>query len=89
MTILRQWTFDECEDANGYMTIRIANGTPNGDTEAMPIATVYDLSAAALIAAAPDLHRTLSALMEFWNNGTPVHAGAEVVADARAALALV
>lgn len=29
----------------------------------------------------------LESLIEFWDNGTPVHPGAEVVQDARAALA--
>lgn len=32
---------DPCPDAYGHWTIRVANGTENGDTEAQPIATVY------------------------------------------------
>lgn len=49
------WTVDECPDASGFHTVRSADGTPNGNTEAEPIATVYEESDAALIAAAPDL----------------------------------
>lgn len=36
-----RWQVDECSDAQGCWTIRPANGTPNGDTSAQPIATVY------------------------------------------------
>ena len=36
------WTVDECPDANGHWTIRLADGSPNGNTEAEPIATVFD-----------------------------------------------
>ena len=42
---------------------------------------------ARLISATPDLLRSLLALMEFWDNGSPVHPGAEVVSEARAAIA--
>jgi hypothetical protein len=42
---------------------------------------------ARLIAAAPDLLEAALSLLEFWDNGTPVHPGAEVVADLRAAAA--
>lgn len=42
---------------------------------------------AALIAAAPDLYAALAEMVTYWDNGTPVHPAAEVVADARAALA--
>jgi hypothetical protein len=27
----KKWTVDECVDANGFYTIRIADGTGNGD----------------------------------------------------------
>lgn len=37
--------------------------------------------------AANAMYDALKALMGFWDNGTPVHSGAEVVADARAAIA--
>jgi len=37
------WTIDECPDANGFWTIRISDGTPNGDIDSQPIATVYTL----------------------------------------------
>jgi hypothetical protein len=36
-------TVDECVDANGHWTIRPADGTPNGDIDAQPIATFYVL----------------------------------------------
>lgn len=49
------WVLDECRDANGFYTVRIADGSPNGDTGACPIATVYQDHNAALIAAAPDM----------------------------------
>lgn len=42
---------------------------------------------ARLIAAAPQLLEALEALMEFADNGTPIHPGALVVNDARAAIA--
>lgn len=50
-----QWTADECTDANDFVTIRPADGSPNGDTDADPIATVYDEEHAGLVAAAPAL----------------------------------
>lgn len=36
-----KWVVDECQDANGYWTIRISDGTANGDMDKEPIATVY------------------------------------------------
>ncbi|MDE2101703.1 MAG: hypothetical protein KGL39_30940 [Patescibacteria group bacterium] len=42
---------------------------------------------ARLIASAPALFDASKALLEFWDNGTPVHPGAEVVADLRKAVA--
>jgi hypothetical protein len=49
------YTIDECRDAQGFVTIRRFDGSPNGDTEAQPIATVYVESAAPLFAASPDM----------------------------------
>lgn len=43
---------DECPDANGHWTIRFDDGTPNGDTDQQPIATVYSKANADTIAAA-------------------------------------
>lgn len=43
------WVVDECPDANGHFTIRIADGSPNGDIEQQPIATVYDSDIADII----------------------------------------
>lgn len=42
---------------------------------------------ARLIAAAPEMLVVLLGLVEYWNNGTPVHAGAEIVSEVRAAIA--
>ena len=39
---------------------------------------------ACLIAAAPDQNTILKALLEFWDNGTPIHPGAEIVDEVRA-----
>lgn len=50
-----RWTADECLSLGGFVTIRPYDGTPNGDTEAHPIATVYQHQHGAVIAAAPDL----------------------------------
>lgn len=37
------WQADDCPDAHGFTTIRRAlAGSPHGDTESQPIATVYD-----------------------------------------------
>ena len=35
------FVLDECRDAQGAYTLRLADGTANGNTEACPIATVY------------------------------------------------
>lgn len=42
---------------------------------------------ARLISASPDMLAVLTELMEFWDHGTAVHAGAEIVGEARAAIA--
>jgi len=47
----QKWVVDECEDANGHHTIRIADGTPNGNTVEQPIATVFDYEMAQFIVA--------------------------------------
>jgi hypothetical protein len=44
--VMQKWVVDECSDASGNWTIRIDNGTPNGDTEAQVVATVYGLALA-------------------------------------------
>ena len=59
------WTVDDCPDADGYDTIRLADGTPNGDIEAQPIATAY--SHADLIAAAPDMRQALLDLVNWYD----------------------
>lgn len=40
---------DECPDANGNWTIRLADGSSNGDISVPPVATVYDHDHALLI----------------------------------------
>ena len=49
--IKKKWIVDECPDAHGNWTIRIDNGTPNGDTEADVVATVYGQALAETIVA--------------------------------------
>ena len=63
--------------------------TPNGPVEgvvecrkAMDYLTGRELEARKV----PSLVEALEGLMEFWDEGTPVHPGAEVVSAARAAL---
>ena len=43
------WVIDDCPDANGYATIRVDDGTENGDTSKEPIATVFDWCNAEMI----------------------------------------
>lgn len=45
-------------------------------------------SNASLIAASPALLDAALGLLEFWDNGTPVHPGADVVTALRAAISL-
>lgn len=47
----QKWVVDECEDASGNYTIRLDDGTPNGNTEEPPIATVYNSVMAEFIVA--------------------------------------
>lgn len=46
---------DQCEDAQGNITIRKNDGSENGDTDSQPVATVYEPEYAKIIAAAPEL----------------------------------
>ena len=48
------WVVDECLDARGFNTVRVADGTVNGDLGIEPIATVLRYDHADLIAAAPE-----------------------------------
>jgi hypothetical protein len=57
------WVADECPDSSSYITIRIADGTANGDTSTC-IATVYSAGDAHLIAAAPRMQKLLCAIYE-------------------------
>ena len=38
----QNWIVDPCPDANGFHTIRIADGSEHGNTEEQPIATVFE-----------------------------------------------
>jgi hypothetical protein len=58
----RAWIVDECPDAGGFQTIRIADGSKNGNINEEPIATVYSPNNARLIASAPDLLAALDDL---------------------------
>ena len=40
------WIVDPACDAYGNWTIRVADGSPHGDTEESPVATVYGLALA-------------------------------------------
>lgn len=50
-----EWIVDPIADAHGYNTVRIADGSINGNTDEEPIATVYKDEDAKLIAGAPKL----------------------------------
>lgn len=41
---MKKVQIDECLDANGNITVRYWDGSPNGNTEAPVIATFYDES---------------------------------------------
>lgn len=79
------WTFDRLGGGWGCI---IRNGAPAKDTfRIAELAESPQIEAnARLIAAAPDLLAALQDLMEFWDAGTPVHPGAEVVSQAREAI---
>ena len=68
---LARWTVDECSSANAFYTIRLTDGSPNGNTASQPIATVYDLDHARLIAAAPELLAALEHISEVLANADP------------------
>ena len=56
------WVADPIDDANGFTTIRIADGSLNGNTEEQPIATVYDEENATFIVRAVNSHYELLAI---------------------------
>ena len=55
------WIDDACLDAQGFVTIRRADGIEHGDTETAVIATVYDADTAAFIVTACNAHEELLA----------------------------
>jgi len=65
----QQLTADDCPDANGAITIRLADvDCPHGNTEAQPVATVYDAKYADLFAAAPDMLEALKQCVVIMNH---------------------
>ena len=59
---------DECRDAQGAYTLRLADGTANGDTKACPIATVYqDHNAAHIVHCVNTYPALLAAVQEARN----------------------
>ena len=52
MALPRKLVVDECPDAFGFWTVRVDDGTPNGDIEEKPIATFYNLELANVMVAA-------------------------------------
>ena len=53
---------DNCPDAKGFMTLRWADGSDNGNTDVQPIATIYDYEVALLLADAINGRRKPQAL---------------------------
>ena len=53
------WIDDACLDAQGFVTIRRADGIEHGDTETAVIATVYDADTAAFIVRVCNAHAGL------------------------------
>lgn len=47
----QKWVVDPIPDANGNWTVRIADGSPNGNTEENPVATFYDEKSAGWVVA--------------------------------------
>lgn len=64
-----RYVVDECRDVHGWLTIRESDGSPNGDTNAHPVATVYaDLAhhqVAELLAAAPEMLECCEATLAY------------------------
>lgn len=81
-----KWWVDECPDASGFHTIRLADGSPNGDTSLQPVATVYEEEHAHLIASAPALLEALEAIERGLTNGQKDR-GESFQSIARAAIA--
>ena len=82
-----KFTVDKCPDAGGgFVTIRMADGSPNGNIESQPIATVYKLDYAKLLAAAPDLLAALEMFLAEYSGGPERESRPEIKA-ARAAIA--
>lgn len=90
------WTVDECEDANGNLTIRPSNGSRNGNTERQPIATVYGSAPSAnLMAAAPamlaalrEVEKCPHAMVALARMGAIEGDGRNYASEVRAAIAL-
>lgn len=59
----RRFTVDECPDAYGFATVRVFDGTPNGDTDQAPVATFYNREDAELFVGAVNAHVEWSRLV--------------------------
>ena len=55
---------DECEDSRGFLTLRPFDGTPSGNIDVQPIATVYGQDHAAYIVAAANAYPLLQELAD-------------------------
>ena len=64
INVQSDWIVDECPDAHGNLTIRVADGSPNGNTELEPIATVFDPANAPLVALSPLFRDTLERVLD-------------------------
>ncbi len=57
-----KWQADTCLDANGFHTIRLEDGTPHGNTDEQPVATVYTEANARRICQCANSHDDLVGL---------------------------
>jgi len=73
-----KWVVDECPDANGHFTIRLDDGSGNGNIEAQPIATVPDLTTAESIVSN---HNAFDKHINWEKNGTEFSVESSFVRD--------
>lgn len=84
------WHEDCAPDAQGFVTIRPDDGHGEPELDAEPIATVYEASHAALIAAAPELLEALQeavACLETRIRGALLNSEPDRIGRMRAAIA--
>ena len=58
---MNKWIVDNAEDANGFYTLRLADGSEHGNTDEQPIATVYESHHAKQIVREHNAHEALVA----------------------------